>query len=674
MQTFFYAALNFPFYARLAGVILPYMPGFLENFFNSGGPLEGLLDSYEPRSVQAEMADAVAGALSSGRHLVTEAGTGVGKSLAYLVPCIEFAAREKKKVLVSTNTISLQEQLTEKDIPLAVEALSTDLLKDDFRVVLAKGRSNYLCLRRLSVTMNSSDGLFSSKKEVNALWELSDWAKNTHDGSRSDYPGSPDNRVWALVCSDSYHCPGKSCSFFEKCFYMRARRRLYTADLIVVNHALFFTHLKLEEEGGGFFPPIGAAVFDEAHTIEGVASEHLGINITRVGLERILNGLLNEKTGRGVMNAAGISGVDGTLKSARSQVREFFSFVEDWHDGHSEDSRIREKGLPSRELSGAFLELAGALKKSLDRISDTDLEADVEGYIKRCRDAGLSLDEFAEPSADNFVYWVEKNAYTTALRSAPVHVGELLQQMLWTRIKPVILTSATLAVGKRRSFDFIRGRLGLADADEQILGSTFDFKKQVTLFIEKSMPDPRDAAYPDALALKIRKYVEMSSGGAFVLFTSYRHQDRAFETLADYFEELGTPVFRQGGELSRTRMLEEFKMTSGSVLFGTSSFWQGVDVPGLALRNVMITRLPFSVPTTPLARARQEEMKKRGLNDFMNMALPEAVIRFKQGFGRLIRRGSDKGIVVVLDSRIVNKRYGGTFLESIPECTVKVVQ
>jgi ATP-dependent DNA helicase DinG len=640
---------------------------FLTEFFAPGGRLAKSHDSYEHRDVQARMAAAVAQSLNKRRHLAVEAGTGVGKSFAYLIPIIEHAVETSEKALVSTHTISLQEQLIEKDIPFV-----SKIMDRDFNAVLAKGRSNYICPRRLDMAARRHDGLFSSKEEVDELWKLQEWAHKTKDGSLADYPGEPMYRVWSLVQSDPYHCSGRSCKFAQRCFYQKMRKSMYSADLIVANHALFFTHLKLEEEGSSYFPALGAAVLDEAHTIESVASEHMGINLTRYSLERILNGLLNEKTGRGLLKTAGISDMDDGLDALRVKIRVFFDEVATWHDEHKRDPRLGPEGLPANELSAAFGSLRSALKDTLPRFKETDIETDIEGYVKRCGDAAATLTEFVEPGRDvNFVYWVEHSGKRTALRSAPVHVGPILSGILWEKIRPVILTSATLAVGKARSFGFLFERLGLKDADSLLLGSTFDYKKQVTLHIERSMPDPREAAFPMAVADAVKRYVGETRGNAFVLFTSYRLLDEVYETLEEFFKEADLPVLRQGGGLSRTAMLDRFKNTPGSVLFGTSSFWEGVDVPGVALSNVIITRLPFSVPTTPLALARKEDMERRGLNHFMQYALPEAVIRFKQGFGRLIRKKDDKGIVVVLDSRVLTKRYGRVFLESIPECGVK---
>jgi ATP-dependent DNA helicase DinG len=617
------------------------------------------------------MARAVEDALQNRNHLVVEAGTGVGKSLAYLIPLIKHSIETGARILVSTHTINLQEQLIEKDIPLA-----SKLFDKDLRVVLAKGRGNYLCLRRLTMTMQRTDGLFSTKKDVDALWAIADWSKDTADGSLADFHGFPSMEVWWQVSSDQYHCSGSSCAFFHRCFYMKARKSLATADLIVTNHALFVTHLKLVEEGSPFFPEIGAAVLDEAHSLEDVASEHLGLNVTKAGLERILNGLFNEKTKRGILAAAGLAGAEKAVSGARSKLDEFFDEVERWHDSHDEDRRLAGTNFNGGEISSAFSGLAAVIAGAVPQFKGSDVEADIEGYGRRATDAAAAIGVFSTTDRDpGHVYWVEKDGRgNCALRGAPVRVGPILKNLLWNDIKPVVLTSATLAVGKDKSFKFIRDRLGLDEAGELLLGSTFDFKRQVSLCIEQDMPDPREAAYIPALADMIRKYVLLSKGSAFVLFTSYRHLDETYEILRDFLNENNFPSFKQGGELSRSRMLDNFRETPGSVLFGTASFWQGVDVPGIALTNVIITRLPFSVPTTPLALARKEDIEDRGGNYFMEYAIPEAALRFKQGFGRLIRRKDDAGMVVVLDSRIMTQRYGRIFLESIPECNLQIVK
>lgn len=648
-----------------------------------GGRIAARLTGYEHRTEQLEMADAVARAIRERRHLVVEAGTGVGKSFAYLVPAIlatgtdpaapatnpKPGAKEPRglRIVVATHTISLQEQLIGKDIPFLRSVTPVE-----FSAVLVKGRSNYVSLRRLSGAQARAVSLFADDEEHGQLRNLRAWANGTSEGSKSDLSFRPLPQVWDEVQSEHGNCLGKHCPTYKECFYFAARRRVHNAQLLVVNHALFFSDLALRQNGASILPDYDVVVFDEAHTVENVAGDHLGLSLTSGQFEYLFNKLYNDRSQRGLLVHHRWTDCQQQVDDCRIRADEFFFDVQQYLDKNGRSNgRIEKPPELDNLLSPALEKLANLIRKRAGDLPPETKAECVSASEKLTMLAG-EVRTWLDQKDTGSVFWVdvsEGRKRRVSLAAAPIDIGPALRTMPFETVPTVILTSATLSVGKN-NFDFFKSRIGLTQADTLKLGSPFDYRRQARIVIPTGMPDPTaDArAYERKVCEMIRRYVEQTDGRAFVLFTSYQMLRSAAAALTPWLAERNLALFSQADGLPRTQMLEKFKANPRSVLFGTDSFWQGVDVPGDALTNVIITKLPFSVPDRPLLEARLDQIRENGGNPFRDYQLPEAVLKLKQGFGRLIRTKDDMGQVVILDPRVLTKPYGKTFLESLPDC------
>jgi ATP-dependent DNA helicase DinG len=638
---------------------------------------EGLLakaKNFELRPQQQQMAGAIARALEEEQHLVAEAGTGVGKSLAYLVPAVLFTLEQHKKAVISTHTINLQEQLLYKDIPILKKILPVE-----FEAALMKGRQNYLCPRRLERALAQRGDLFTGPEQTE-LERIGEWAARTTDGTLSDLWFEPDAKVWTQVCSEAHVCSKKSCGERGNCFYQRARKRLLAADVLVVNHTLLFMLLSgvegFADDERGYIFPNDFLILDEAHTVEQTASRQVGIGVSQYGLRAVVQRLYNVRTHKGLFTVTR----DGTGVSLAAElideIDKFFQAIEqrcDFRKGR--EYRVRQPNVVGDTVTGRLMALQARVAEVMKRQNDEILKMELQELGRRIANARGGIDIFLNQSAHEHVYWVErtgKAAQFLTLNAAPVDMAPVLRRLLFREGRSCIMSSATLSVG-RKDLAYFRNRIGAEKAEPLQLGSPFNFERQMKMFLVRKMPDPREADYEIELARWIEHFVTQTNGHAFVLFTNYRAMQQLAERMADFFAERDLNLLVQGAGLPRSKMLQRFKTTPRSVLFGTDSFWMGVDVPGDALRNVIITRLPFAVPDHPLIQAKLETIIARGGDAFTEYSLPEAILKLRQGVGRLIRAKTDQGIIVILDNRIVTKPYGRAFMTALPDCPVEIV-
>jgi ATP-dependent DNA helicase DinG len=638
----------------------------MQEVFGPEGLIARTHPEYEHRPGQIKMAEAVLRAFEQRRHLIVEAGTGTGKTLAYLVPAIAAACGSGARVVISTGTKNLQEQLMDKDLPFLQETLPAK-----FRVSVMKGRNNYACLHRIKGA--ASAPVLEGLDQIDQFDEVFRWSTQTDTGDRAELSNLPENLpFWRHIDARSDTCLGQKCPDFEPCFVTRMRQRAIDADIVVVNHHLFFADLALRNGAyGAVLPDYAAVILDEAHQIEDVASEYFGVGVSNYQIDD----LMYDVGGLRLDNKE----IERELARISARIQRFAdAFWVSFKEGRGQEGRfalVAGRGASPTNLSlsnnaGETPALpSDALDNSLYRLETTlailkDPPPDAENILRRVRELRFALNFLVKGDDKQFVYWIERRGRGVFLRSSPIDVSGLLQDRLFAKVPTVILTSATLSSGG--NFNFIRERLGLDEAEEMIAESIFDFENQAVLYLPPSMPDPRSPQWGRAAADEAIKIVNATEGRAFVLSTSNAGMNELYERVAP---QIDYPCFVQGST-SKGAVLKKFRETPNAVLFATASFWQGVDVRGEQLSCVIIDKLPFAVPTDPVVAARQRHIEEMGGSSFYEYSVPQAIISLKQGLGRLIRSTSDRGVLAVLDPRLRTKVYGQQFLKSLPPCRI----
>jgi ATP-dependent DNA helicase DinG len=622
------------------------------------------------------MAELVEQALEEKRHLIVEAGTGTGKTLAYLMPVM----RSGKRVIISTGTKNLQEQLFYKDVPFIEQALYGEASSSRLSVCYMKGRNNYLCRKKLYDLTDQP--VLSGLEEIEQYRDIAAWEKTTSTGDRAELAELPEaSLLWHKLDARADACIGQKCSEFERCFITEMRRKAMESDIVIVNHHLFFADLaiKLQADGApdaGILPEAAAVIFDEAHELEDVAGNYFGISVSNLRVEDLARDVENSLQHHRMLSAS----LSGALGSLRERSQFFFSLLPPGDGRFAFDTRrefLEENGDEFVALNQSLTRLAGELEGLPQKPEE------VFNFVRRAQEIQMHIGFALEAEDRNTVFWIERrggravgrsgqNSRSSAvdgsrgrqnvfLQATPIDVGPILREHLWSKLECAVLTSATLAVGG--GFEYIRQRLGLEHARESVLPSHFDYESQALFYVPPDLPDPRTPQFTAIAADRIRKLLEITRGRAFVLFTSYAQMNDIYQRLLG---EVEFPMLRQG-DAPKSALLEEFRLTPNAVLFATSSFWQGVDVQGEQLSCVIIDRLPFAVPSDPVVAARVKAIDADGGNAFFQYQVPAAVITLKQGFGRLIRSLHDRGLLVLLDNRILKKQYGRVFIESLPK-------
>ena len=637
----------------------------MEEIFGKSGLIAKYHKDYEYRLGQIKMAEAVLRAFEAKKHLIVEAGTGTGKTLAYLVPAIAAALGQKKRIIISTGTKNLQEQLMEKDIPFLQK-----VLPKKFSAAYMKGRSNYACLYRIAKAENQP--ILEGLDEMDYFEEIRHWARESQTGDRAELVNLPENLpFWGRINAKSETCLGQKCPDYEPCFVTRMRARAEEADIVIVNHHLFFADLNIRgNEYGRVLPDYSAVIFDEAHLIEDIAADYFGFQVSTFQIDELVRDAENLPITDSLVVR------DLTKLSARiiGLADQFWTrFVQ----GRGQDGRfplapnafaqkVRDEIQPT-PLGEAYFAFDSALERlesGIDVYAEKMTEA--ESLVRRVRQTRFDLDFVCSQSEKNYVYWLEKRGRGMFLRASPIDVSNLLQEKLFDKLETVVMTSATLSSNGK--FDFIKDRLGLdtAKTDTMLAPSSFDYEKQAIIYLPKAMPEPRAPEFSQIAANEIIKLLNVTNGRAFVLSTSLSSMNALYELVS---MRVNFPCLVQGS-MSKAGLLERFRKTPNAVLFATSSFWQGVDVQGEQLSCVIIDKLPFAVPTDPIVAARTRFIDDNGGKSFFDYSVPQAVITLKQGIGRLIRSANDKGVIALLDPRLKTKGYGKDFLNSLPKCKI----
>ncbi len=665
-------------------------------FLGPSGPIAARMNSYEVRDEQIEMTRAVARAFLGNHHLVVEAGTGVGKSFAYLAAALSrLDAGDNCKIVISTHTIALQEQLLKKDIPFV-----KNVSGHPFVAVLVKGRGNYLCRRRLETAIRSGPDLFDTTGSAEMLDNILRWARETPDGSLSALGFRPPRDIWESICCENGSCTGRQCKYFEECFYQLARRRMFGADILVANHALLFSDLALRQQNAKLLPRYDYIILDEAHNTEQVAGDHFGLRLNNTQVQYMLNRLYNSKTHKGLLARHHAGETLDLIDQVYHASEAFYDEVVQFNDSRElsgQNTRISEPDQFANVLSMPLMRLGEHLNMLAKDAEDEAFKLELGSYVERCGLFAGAVNDFIRLGFEEYVYWTEASkrrwGHFASICASPLDVGPLLQEALFKPMKAVIMTSATLSIktrhdkkdkttnGERENpskitgFEFFAHRIGLEQYQPLLLGSPFDYRNQTRVLIESYLPEqkPGDDSFLDQAIEAVEKYLTITHGKAFLLFTSFGQLRVFARRLEPFCRDRHITLLEHSHTVDRTQLLEQFKNDTDSILLGTDSFWQGVDVPGQSLSCVIIVKLPFAVPDHPLLQARLEKIRTDGGNPFMEYQVPEAIIKFKQGFGRLIRSRTDKGIVVVLDPRIIKKHYGHAFLEALPDCPIQIV-
>ena len=638
---------------------------YLEKVFGEGGLIARFHDKYEYRSGQIAMAESVAKAFTDNRHLIVEAGTGTGKTLAYLIPAIAAALEKKRRIIISTGTKNLQEQLMEKDIPFLQKVLPTK-----FTAAYMKGRSNYACLYRIHKADHQPilDGL----DQMGHFQRISEWSRESKTGDRRELDDLPEDlSFWSRINAKGETCIGQKCPDYEPCFITRMRATAESADIIVVNHHLFFADLNVRgNQFGKVIPDYGAVIFDEAHLIEDIAADYFGFQVSNFQIDE----LARDTATLPISDAIATRDFDKTASKILGLSEQFWiRFTQARFEGRfplaADAFTYRSSSGESQAtpLGEAYYVLDSTLQRleaSLAVFAETIPEAD--SLLRRTRQTRFDLDFVVTQAERNYVYWLEKRGKGIFLRASPVDVSELLREKLFNKVETCVLTSATLSSNGK--FDFIRDRLGLDTSKTSGFEapSAFEYEKQAILYLPRAMPDPRSAEFTQLAAGEIVKILQATQGRAFVLCTSNLSMNALYELVSS---RISYPCLVQGS-MSKTGLLDRFRETPNAVLFATQSFWQGVDVQGEQLSCVIIDKLPFAVPTDPVVAARSRFIDENGGNAFFDFSVPQAIISLKQGIGRLIRSSTDRGVIAILDPRLRTKRYGKDFLQSLPRMRI----
>jgi len=638
----------------------------IEKVFGDGGLISQFHDSYEYRDGQIKMADAIGKALTDKKHLIVEAGTGTGKTLAYLIPAIAAALKNKTRIIISTGTKNLQEQLMEKDIPFLQKILPTK-----FKAAYMKGRSNYACIYRIG--KSDHQPILDGIGEVNHFKGVREWSHDTKTGDRSELTHLPENlSFWSRINAKGETCIGQKCPDFEPCFITKMRVNAEAADIVIVNHHLFFADLNVRGNNfGKVLPDYAAVIFDEAHLIEDIAADYFGFQVSNFQIDE----LVRDADTLPITDAIVTSGILRTSAKVLGLAEQFWirflqargnegrypllpdSFAEPGASGVPQPT-------PHGDAYYALDETLGTLEVAIDVYSDKMPEA--ESVVRRIRQTRFDLGFIIKQADRNYVYWLEKRGRGIFLQASPVDVSALLQEKLFDKVDTCVLTSATLSANG--SFNFIRDRLGLSAAKTTSLvaPSSFDYENQAIVYLPNVMPDPRSPEFTQMAAIEIVKILQVTRGQAFVLCTSNSSMTALYELVSS---RIGYPCFLQG-TMAKSGLLERFRETPNAVLFATSSFWQGVDVRGDQLSCVIIDKLPFAVPSDPIVAARSRFIDENGGKSFFDYSVPKAVITLKQGIGRLIRSSTDRGVIAILDPRLRTKGYGRDFLNSLPRMRI----